>query len=477
MRSTIFRCVCASLCLCCLLCASTAYTGMLADRKLLQILESKGMLSEAEAGAVRTLIAQEERSAEQAQLALTRALDRDVEIVFDNGFEIRTRDQTTFSARLGMTLQTDFLLFDSDYPVENDFDIRRARVVLQGRFLRDFAYKLEFELEGSSSDRLVDGWLEYARFDALRLRVGQFKEPFSLEQLTSDKWLAFNERSFCYYLTPGRDVGLMLHGRLWGQTLLYGVGVFNGDGRDADRRGQKDDKQVTGRVALRPFAQWGPRWLSGLHFGGSYSYARMDTSDFYYAIRTPGRTTFFTVQPRAKFHMTRKVDDVTRWGAEAAFALGPMLLSGEFVHNGIDGVKLADTTTFDFDMYAWYASALVMLTGERPRINNGIIQPIHPRSPFIWGQGWGAWGIAVRYQGFHADPIVYDSLVNQGYSVRSARCWTVALNWYLNALVRITFDYSRTRFDDSLFLGTSMDGSAYYRDTEDVFTTRVQVAF
>ena len=84
-----------------------------------------------------------------------------------------------------------------------------------------------------------------------------------------------------FYLTPGRDVGLMLHGSLYDEAIMYGLGVFNGDGTDADRRSQKDEKQVTGRLVFKPLHHWGPDFLKTLQVGGSCSASRLDTSDFF----------------------------------------------------------------------------------------------------------------------------------------------------------------------------------------------------
>jgi phosphate-selective porin OprO/OprP len=270
----------------------------------------------------------------------------------------------------------------------------------------------------------------------------------------------------------------MVHGALLGDSVHYALGYFNGDGRDANRRSQKDDKEVTGRIVVQPFRHWGARLLRGLYVGGSGSYSRLDTSDFNYKMRTPARTTFFTVQARAKFHMTREVDTLERYAAELAYTWGPLLVTGEYFRNRFSDVKLADTTVFDFDMRAWYAGLLVMLTGERPVMKGGVLQKIRPRHCFnIRKRTWGAFGIGFRFQEFEAGRVVYRSLVQEGFSVREAEAFTVALNWYLNDMMRFSFNYSRTHFKDPLYLGTHWKGYSYYEDTEHAWTTRFQLEF
>ncbi len=460
---------------------SSVFSGPLADEKLLEYLKINGALTEEQVRDIQHIL--DEERAESAEIAQSRETlklkdgQKKVDIFYDEGVHFAT-DNKTFEATIGGVIQADSLVFGKSYPVRNDFDIRRARLFSKGRIYNYFTYKLEAELEGGSSNRLIDAYLNFDYFPQIQLRVGQFKEPFSLEHLISDKYLPFNERSFIYYLTPERDVGVMLHGKLLGETVNYGLGMFNGDGRDAQRRSQKKDKEYTGRIVLRPFYKTNIWFLRGLHLGGGYSYARLDTSDFNFKVRTPARTAFFTVQARAKFNITQQVDSMQRYGLEAAYTLGPLLLMGEFVENSYDGVKLANTDPFDFYVRSWYAGFLLMLTGEKPEMKGGVLKKIRPRRSFdIKQRDWGAFGVAFRYADFEAERIVYEYLVHEGYSVRQAYSITANLNWYLNSMMRITFEYSRTKFSSPLFLGTSWKGYSYYRAVENSFITRFQLEF
>jgi len=392
----------------------SAHAESLANEKLLEILEKKGFLTKEEVDSVKELITEEEQ--------------KEVEVVYDDGFRMRTKDKS-FEARIGGRVQADWREFGSGYPVDNDFDIRRARILLEGKLFTYFGYKLQAELEGSSSNRLVDAYMNFNYFPYARFQVGQFKEPFSLENLTSSNDLIFNERSMAYWLTPPRDIGFMIRGALLNDSINYGVGIFNGDGRDATRRSQKDDKQITARLAGKPFNFSDSPLLKGLQIGGSYSYARLDTSDLTIGIRTPGLTKFFTVTSRGKFYIIQEVDHVQRFGIEMAYTYGPLLLMGEYVRNDYYDVLLSSGEDFDFDLWAWYVSALFMLTGEKPLVEGGVLRGIVPKNPFnIKERRWGAWGIGFMYQRFEAGRIVYQKLVQRGNSVRSAYSFTVAPN-------------------------------------------------
>lgn len=454
---------------------STVNSGSLADERLLEYLLMNGALTEEQVWDIKRIL--DEESAEKEPPPALPDGQKKVDVYYDEGLHFKTADGA-FQASIGGMIQVDSLMYGRRYPVKNDFDIRRARIFSQGRIYRHFVYKLEAELEGSSSNRLIDAYINFDYFPRVQLRIGQFKEPFSLEQLISDRHMPFNERSFVYYLTPQRDVGVMLHGRFFGDTVNYALGVFSGDGRDGERRSQKKDKEYTGRMVFRPFYNTHIGLLRGLHLGGSYSYARLDTSHFNFRVRTPGRTPFFTVQARAKFNITREVDSLQRYGLEMAYTLGPLLLMGEFVENRYDGVKLANTDPFDFYIRSWYAGFLLMLTGEKPEMKGGVLQEIRPKQTFdIKQRTWGALGVGFRYADFSAERIVYEYLVFEGYSVREAHSITTSLIWYLNNMMRVSLDFTRTRFSSPLFLGTSWKGYSYYRNIENVFITRFQLEF
>ena len=62
---------------------------------------------------------------------------------------------------------------------------------------------------------------------ALHIQAGRFKVPFSLEQLTSGTELDFIARAAAVSdLSPSRDIGVMVHGRLADRMVKYEAGVF-----------------------------------------------------------------------------------------------------------------------------------------------------------------------------------------------------------------------------------------------------------
>ena len=139
---------------------------------------------------------------------------------------------------------------------ESTFRLRRARLQLDGTFLSPaLQYEADVELrtspDGSEPMRLQDFYMDYAWDPAIRLRAGQFKIPYAYQFILSGTRLQFNERSIANgAFSPGRDLGLMLHGHNEADTLNYATGIFNGEGQN-----QWDQNQ---RPAALAHVRWNP---------------------------------------------------------------------------------------------------------------------------------------------------------------------------------------------------------------------------
>ncbi len=384
-----------------------------------------------------------------------------------------------FSLYLGGLLQADyrFYTYQNGDPQKNKFDLRRVRLLVGGSVFNRVDYKFEYEFQGASSRRVLDAYVDvHALPPYLSARVGQYKEPFSLEQYTKDMNIVFAERSMGYYLTPGRDIGVMAHASVWGDAFNYGVGVFNGDGVDDTAGGDVDDPQVTGRAVFAPFKHTSLSWLKGLQFGGSGSYANIDRNNVKVNVKTTGLTTFFEVASSAKFNVIQDAGSLFRYGAELGWTYGPVALWGEYIFERFNDITTS-SSQFSFDLDDWYVAALWMITGEEPRFANSVFQPIKPKKS-VWQGGYGALGIAFRYDNFNASQAVYEYLVNPGDSVREAKAYTAAINWWLDAYSRIIVDFTRTDFDMPLLIARdAQTGETIFSDYENVLTARYQFAY
>ena len=138
-----------------------------------------------------------------------------------------------------------------------------------------------------SSPRMVDLFAEWQKYDYFKVKIGQFKNPFTFENpmhpidqgfmgysQNVSKLAGFSDRAG-EHASNGRDIGLQFQGDFLknanGRNLLhYQIGVFNGQGtntKDVDQQ-----KNVIGGVWVMP--------VSGMRigaFGWTGSYARKGT--------------------------------------------------------------------------------------------------------------------------------------------------------------------------------------------------------
>jgi phosphate-selective porin OprO and OprP len=112
--------------------------------------------------------------------------------------------------------------------------VHRARLAFGGHaFTEDLAYKLQADF-GRGSATLKDFYVDYRIAGDALVRFGQYKRPFSRQQITSSGNLELVDRAITdRYYTAGRDVGLTIHNNYEkSPEIEWAVGVFNGAGEN-----------------------------------------------------------------------------------------------------------------------------------------------------------------------------------------------------------------------------------------------------
>jgi phosphate-selective porin len=85
---------------------------------------------------------------------------------------------------------------DDFYKNDNAAELRAARLGLEGHFLQGWKYKFETDFADSTVD-VKDAYLEYSGefVEPAYVRIGQYKTPNSLEEVTSRRFITFMERA------------------------------------------------------------------------------------------------------------------------------------------------------------------------------------------------------------------------------------------------------------------------------------------
>ena len=392
-----------------------------------------------------------------------------------NGVTFGSAD-TNFAISLHGVLQADSRTFFNDNGLKgNDgFILRRARPILSGTVFRDFDFLFVPDF-GGSVVQIFDALVNYRYNPALQLQVGKFKSPIGLEALVADRDILFNERSLATDLVPNRDLGVELHGDLFGGVASYAAGIFNGApdySGTTTNADYEDNKAFAGRVFLQPWKTSDVTALKGLGFGlgGSYEVDRAATNT------ATGLTPGYTTDGQQKFfsYSSGVFENGTHWrlSPQAYYYYGPFGLLGEYVVSDQQVTKQAvgspPSASANLQNTAWEVSGGWVLTGEDASYNG--VTPKHPFDPRN-GQ-WGAWQIVARYAGLDVDSKTFPTFASPASSASSARAWSVGLNWYLNKNFRVNTSFSRTTF--SGYTGAT---PAVPAQPENVLFTRLQLAF
>jgi phosphate-selective porin OprO/OprP len=410
-----------------------------------------------------------ERERELDQQAATDAAKTQPKLsVGENGFSFISAN-SNFVATLHGLIQEDSRSFATDGKlVGNDgFLLRRARPIFTGTVFNNFDFNFTPDF-GGSTVQILDAYVNYHYDPELQVEAGKFKSPVGLEQLQSDPAISLNERSMVTDLVPNRDLGVELHGDLFGGALSYGAGIFDGSPDYNSTTVNTDYDNNTafeGRVFAQPWKNSGVTALQGLGFGlgGSYEVDRATTNTSGTGL-TPGYTTdgqqkFFTYSSGVNANGTH-----WRLSPQGYYYYGPLSLMGEYAVSDQSVTK--GKATADLQNTAWEVSGGWVLTGESASYNG--ITPLHPFS--LRNGQWGAWQVVGRYSTLDVDKNAFPTFASLSTSASAAHEWAFGINWYLNKNIRVNASFSHTQFVD----GKSGPVTA---QPENVLFTRLQLAF
>ena len=263
-------------------------------------------------------------------------------------------DVSAFEGRFGLSA------------LKDRFRLRRARVNLTGEFAEQFDFKIEGDFsqsDGISSSRTAfsgtDIFVNWHQFPEAQIKIGQWKAPFGLEQITPDTKLFIIERSLpTGALTPERQIGVQLWGKpfasVWPDQkdlLTYYAGIFNGNGRNISTNDNNNFMYV-GRLEAMPFKGRVFGQESSLKFGGDVLNSRDDAGTnispaLNLKVNADGSLSAFTL-PGA--------DERTAWSVDAWVNIGPFDLIGEYFSEEVNGraVNSVAPGFADFEPSGWY---------------------------------------------------------------------------------------------------------------------------
>jgi phosphate-selective porin OprO/OprP len=314
---------------------------------------------------------------------------------------------------------------------DTDFAMRRAELVLKGKGPGMLNWVLGYD---ARADKFLDVNVQY-KFDGFTfIRVGQYKQPNSFEELSSTKNNDFIAKAMTTNL----------------QGVARRMGISGGTGAD--------NWTVTGSVFTREMTRnlgegngfgargtWAPILDAGkiLHLGLSYvNYSARDAGAAAGSapVAEPDGRARFRARPDADLTGTRLVDSgqftdadkISTVGLEGAFVHGPFKAQAEYMKTNVSR-DLHD----DFDFDSWYISGVWNITGETWGYKDGVTTTPLPNAPTT-----GMWQVGIRYD--HVDLNDGDVLTPttvSGVLGGKEDNWTIGVNWYLRSNFKLAANY------------------------------------
>jgi len=231
-----------------------------------------------------------------------------------------------------------------------DSQLRRARLSLKLPLGNNWSSKVQIAInEGEDSYETKDLYLRYKGFDFADIIIGQSKEPFGLENVTSSGNSLFTERSLSTFAL-GRSKGINLSDA--NRAYSWSIGTYK-----VEQNGKvkaDGDRAYTARATISPIN----RDTSYIHFG--LAYTNRDLQGAEYEIKTNGG-----VDSGFNFFDTRNIatETIVKKGAEAAWGRGPLSLQGEYQQLQIEALNTNQSATYQ----GYYTQLSYFLTNDQRR--------------------------------------------------------------------------------------------------------------
>ncbi len=440
--------------------------------EILDILKANGQISEQQyRDLMIKAMAEEEQHAAAAELP-QKVADVEKKVgkknflapYWKSGLRLDSADGK-FKLKIGGRVQNDWTIYGTDEELRDRFgrigdgtEFRRARLFMEGSVYGNIKYKFQYDF--ASSDPFKDAYIQVKKLPMVgNFTIGHFKEPFSLEELTSSKYITFMERSLPNIFSQGRNMGARFNRSFMDKRATAAFGFFrDGNPADGDMFGNSGTYNATTRFTFLPWYQEKGRRL--LHTGFSYSHAFHDDGE---RIRFRQRPEAH-LGPRLVETPRFAVEEIDYINPEVALVYGPASLQFEWM-SALVNRESGD----DLHYNGFYGFASYFLTGEhRPyKTSSGAFDRVKPKNDFDGKGGWGALEFAARYSVIDLN----DEDMNGG----EMQNVTVGFNWYLNPNVRLMFNYVRAMLDeDDCYYKGSMGSHC---GDADIIQGRFQVDF
>ncbi len=362
--------------------------------------------------------------------------------------------------------------------IQDGSDFRRARLSAKGSVTETTNYFFQMDFGFFGRPTFTDVWVEQTKVPFFgNVRIGQWKQPFSLEVVSSFRYTTFMERSVLFQpFTPFRHMGIGFYDHSDDLSTTWAVSAFR-TGQDQFGATLSSDGGYGSSERLTWVPSWECEGKNYLHLGvGHFFNAPPGDSvnfrtipEFFVGANGPGAVgTSGQAVPGGSngtpFFVATGNLDVPYFnvlGSELLWVRGPVSLQSEAMVNLVN--QGGGSTAV---LPGAYAQLGYFLTGEhRPYDRNaGTIDRVIPKSNLGYDgktchRGHGAWEVAGRWSYLDLN----DSAIRGG----TIMDYTAGVNWYWNPYTKMVFNY----------VHAVSDTAAFPKAQTDMFGVRAQLDF
>ncbi len=319
--------------------------------------------------------------------------------------------------------------------LSNGFYVRRARWAMKTLLWHDWYAEVDFDFAEESTE-LKDAYISYRGICGGQgyVRIGNFRQPFGLEENTTSRNLMFMERSLgTDAFAVGRRMGLEF--ARWGENFRVAASVFGADVEDFEKS-EDETINFAARLNYTPIQTQ----ESVLLLGASGALRSTDFDNGKVRFKTKPQSNVADV----KFVDTGNITDVDKYnvfGGELAYMNKKFYSQAEYMTTNVTRMNDLESLTFG----GGYVYAGYFLTDDTHPYNNDTAEfgRVKPSSKS------GAWELTARYSTVDMD--------DQEILAGGATAMSVGVNYYANANIRMYLNYgmvnnneNATAKDDSL---------------------------
>ena len=302
-------------------------------------------------------------------------------------------------------------------------EVRRARLFAIGQY-ETWQYKLRAGFEEDDLS-LKDAYMKHI---STGIKLGLFKPSFSIDEVTSSKYITFMERAFPNAFKPGRRIGIGYHKYTNQLNINFGLFGQGSDEGDSGDEGFGINARITHPVIFNS--------QNLLHVGFGLTLENPE-DDINNSISFSSRPESHITGDIVETGTITNTKTIVRSGIEISSVIQSVSIQAEAIK--VDLFKNDNSKDLSFSGSYVYASWF--LTGEqRPyKAEHGAFGRIKPIA------AEGAWELALRYSkiNLNDDVIIGAKATNI----------TLGVNWYTTKNTRFSMNYIDITTDENNIYG------------------------